>query len=198
MQQSQLTHARQPDHPVDPLFINRWSPRAFKPDAVPRTVLQSMAEASRWAPSSGNLQPWRFYVSLERGPTRDAWNEAVNGFNRAWSDQAPVLVWVVARKTMGPNPYGPPESANAHAWFDTGAAAVQFVLEGERHGVKSHYLGGIDTAKAHKILGLDDEHEVVCAIVAGYPGDAAALPERLQARETPSGRKPASETVRFA
>ena len=197
MQQSQLTHLRQPDHPINPLFVNRWSPRAFRPDAVPRNILESMAEASRWAPSSGNLQPWRFYVSGDRGATRDAWNEAVNPFNRAWSDAAPVLVWVVARKTMGPNPYGPPESPNAHAWFDTGAAAVQFVLEGERHGVKSHYLGGIDAAKAHQILGLDNEHEVVCAIVSGYHGEASVLPERLQARENPSGRKPASETVRF-
>ncbi|MCA1818631.1 MAG: nitroreductase family protein [Thermoplasmatota archaeon] len=198
MQQTDLVHARQPDHPVEPMFVRRWSPRSFKPDAVPRHVLESMTEAARWAPSSGNLQPWTFYVTGERGATRDAWNGAVNAFNRAWSDAAPVLVWVVARKTMGPNPYGPPDSPNAHAWFDTGAAAIQFVLEGGRHGVKSHYLGGIDAAKAHHLLGLDAEHEVVCAIVAGYAGEAGALPERLRVRETPSPRKPASETVRFA
>ena len=190
--------ARTPEHPVLPLFVNRWSPRAFAPEPVPREVLDSMVEAARWAPSSINLQPWHFYIADRPGPTRDAWNEAVGPGNRAWSDKAPVLVWVVARKTLGPNPYAPPEKPNAHAWFDTGAAAIQFVLEGERHGLKSHYMGGVDRAKAHQVLGLDGEHEVVCALAIGHPGDPAQLADGHRARETPSQRKPHAQIATFA
>jgi hypothetical protein len=56
------THAiaceyRQPVHPVDPLFVNRWSPRAFRPEAMPKGDLQTMLEAARWAPSAYNIQP---------------------------------------------------------------------------------------------------------------------------------------------
>lgn len=184
-------------HDVHPLFLHRWSPRAFSPQEVPRTVLDSMVEAARWAPSSINLQPWRFFIATN-SPTRASWNEAVGAGNRPWSDKAPVLVWVVARKTMGQNPYNIPlTTPNKHAWFDTGAATLQFVLEGERHGLKSHYMGGIDAAKAHSILGLDEEHEVVCAIAVGYPGKAADLPEPYQGREKPSGRKPVGEIATF-
>lgn len=189
--------ARTPEHPVLPLFVNRWSPRAFSVQPVARETLDSMVEAARWAPSSINLQPWRFFITNEPGATRDAWNEAVGAGNRAWSDKAPVLVWVVARKTMGPNPYAPPEKANSHAWFDTGAATIQFVLEGERHGLKSHYMGGVDRAKAHSVLGLDDEHEVICALAIGHPGDASQLAEGYRARETPSQRKPHAAIATF-
>ncbi|MFO1535787.1 MAG: nitroreductase family protein [Thermoplasmatota archaeon] len=192
-----LVPQRQPDAPVDPLFVGRWSPRSFLPDPVPRAVLESMVEAARWAPSSLNLQPWRFFVTGQ-GPTRDAWNEAVAPGNRAWSDKAPVLVWVVARTTLGPNPYHPPETPNRHALFDTGAAALSFVLEGERHGLRSHPMGGIDAPRAHALLGLDASHEVVCAIAVGRQGPAAALLDGFRSREAPSPRKPAAEVASFS
>jgi nitroreductase len=188
---------RQPEHDVLPLFVNRWSPRAFKPEPVPRAILDAMVEAARWAPSSINLQPWRFHLTT-MGETRDAWNQAVGERNRTWSDHAGALVWVVAKTTMGPNPFAPPETPNRHAHFDTGAAAVQFVLEGERHGVKSHYMGGVDVGKAHQVLGLAADEDVVCAIAVGYTADPSTLPDGLRNRETPSGRKPAPEIARFA
>jgi nitroreductase len=197
VQQATVTIARHPDVPIDPAFVRRWSPRSFRSDPVPRAVLDAMVEASRWAPSSFNEQPWRFHVSAGQDTTREAWNAAVLPFNRAWSDRAPVLAFVTARRTFSSKAV-PPGTVNRHAWFDTGAAAIQYVLEGERHGVKSHYLGGIDAAKAHEILGLEEDCEVVAAIVSGYPGDAAGLPEALRGRETPSGRKPASEVAVFA
>ena len=40
----------------------RRSIRKYKPDAVPRILLQEILEAARWAPSWGNTQPWEFYV----------------------------------------------------------------------------------------------------------------------------------------
>jgi nitroreductase len=191
----QLLPGRSPDAPVDPRFVQRWSPRAFTDHAVAREVLDSLVEAARWAPSSINLQPWRFWLTTGPGPTRDAWNEAIGAGNRVWSDKAPVLVWVVARKTMGANPYAPPETPNRHAYFDTGAATMSLLLEAERHGLRGHAMGGIDAAKAHAILGLDAEHDVVCAIAIGHQASAADLPEGYRQRERPSGRKPASESA---
>lgn len=192
------TFARTPDHPVSPEFVNRWSPRSFSAKPVTAHTLHAMVEAARWAPSSYNAQPWRFFVTNSPGATRDAWNDAILPFNRTWSDKAPVLVWVAARKQFGPGFPVPPETLNRHAAFDTGAAAVQLVLEGERHGLKAHYLGGVDQAKARALLGLGDEYDLLCAIVLGHPGDGSELSEGLRAREVPSGRKPAAEVAAFA
>ena len=210
--------ARGNPHGILDLFVERWSPRAFRAEPVPKIILDKMVEAARWAPSSINLQPWRFFITAAPQdigttsvgdaapltaqppaptPTRAAWNTAVGERNRQWSDKAPVLVWVVARTTLGPNPYMPPEAPNRHAAFDTGAATVQFVLEGERHGVKSHYMGGVDTAKAHALLGLPSDHEVICAIALGYPADPATLDDGFRAREVPSPRLAGPDIARF-
>jgi nitroreductase len=40
----------------------RRSIRVFKPDPIPKKVLQELLDVSRWAPSGGNVQPWYFHV----------------------------------------------------------------------------------------------------------------------------------------
>jgi nitroreductase len=40
----------------------RISVRAFKPDPVDGGVVREIIDIARWAPSGGNLQPWRVYA----------------------------------------------------------------------------------------------------------------------------------------
>lgn len=188
---------RNPRLPVQSTFVTRWSPRSFASKPVLREHLESMVEAARWAPSSMNAQPWQFHIANGPGPVRDAWNEAVNSFNRAWGDKAPVLVWVVARTHFEPSPRRPEPTPNPHAEFDVGAAAMQFVLQGEHLGLKAHYLGGVDVVKAHQILGLGAEFKVVCGLYVGYPDSPAHLPDGLREREVPSQRKSFTDVAVF-
>lgn len=51
---------RKPEYQVNQLFLNRWSPRSMSGDEISEDVLFSLFEPTRWAPSSGNNQPWRF------------------------------------------------------------------------------------------------------------------------------------------
>ena len=39
--------------------------RKFKPDPVPRELLEKIIKNSMWAPSAMNTQPWKFYVFTE-------------------------------------------------------------------------------------------------------------------------------------
>ena len=48
----------------------RRSCRAFTADPVPRATLQAVLDAARWAPSGGNIQPWR--VIAVAGEAREA------------------------------------------------------------------------------------------------------------------------------
>ncbi len=40
----------------------RRSIRSFRPDPVPRKILEELLDTCRWAPSARNAQPWRFAV----------------------------------------------------------------------------------------------------------------------------------------
>ena len=48
---------------------NRRSHRLYKPDPVPREVLERVFEAALWAPSGTNLQPWD--ITVLTGKPRD-------------------------------------------------------------------------------------------------------------------------------
>lgn len=48
----------------------RISIRAFKPDPVPEALVREILDVARWAPSGGNLQPWR--VIAVAGEEKDA------------------------------------------------------------------------------------------------------------------------------
>jgi len=60
------------DHSILDLLARRWSPRAFSDRAVDRETLASLFEAARWAPSSGNGQPWSFLVATNDNPAEHA------------------------------------------------------------------------------------------------------------------------------
>ncbi len=186
-----VLETRVPAHPVDQRFVQRWSPRAFKPDGIPQEHFGIMFEAARWAPSSMNQQPWSFVVTAA-GEARDRMDATILPGNRAWSDAAPAIVWVIAKTTFKDG------TPNAHAMFDTGAATMQMVLQADAMGYRSHYMGGIDPEAAHKALGLDDAHLVACAIAVGRQGDASTLPDWAKARETPSGRREQDAFVTYA
>jgi nitroreductase len=48
----------------------RTSIRAFKPDPVPEAMVREILDVARWAPSGGNLQPWK--VIAVAGAEKDA------------------------------------------------------------------------------------------------------------------------------
>ena len=50
---------RNAGYPIDPLFLDRWSPRAMSGEEIAEEELLTLFEAARWAPSSYNNQPWR-------------------------------------------------------------------------------------------------------------------------------------------
>src|SRR5215813_2493949 len=41
--------------------------RRLRPDPIPGSVLQRVLEAASWAPTGGNVQPWRVIAVRDRG-----------------------------------------------------------------------------------------------------------------------------------
>jgi len=174
-----------------PLFLERWSPRSFADREVSRADLKRVFEAARWAPSSGNAQPWRFIVGTQGTETHAKLTSVLASFNKEWASKAPVLI---LGTTNAVNARG---AANAYAMYDLGAAAVSITLAAEALGLATHQMAGFDHDAARREFGIPEAYAIGSVMALGYQDEPAALSnEELISRETaPRTRKPLSEMV---
>jgi nitroreductase len=179
---------RKPEHAVSPLFINRWSPRSYTDQKVSDVDLFRILEAARWAPSSSNLQPWRFYIARTDEQLL-TFQQFIKPNNRLWTDKAPVLVLLTSEKY---NAKGEPNGAHA---FDTGAAWAQLALQATLLGLATHAVGGFERDKARELLHVPDHLEIHAVIAIGYQGSKDNLNEALHEREKPNDRRLLIESI---
>ncbi len=180
------------DHPVDPLFTGRWSPRAFTGEAIPDSVLFAAFEAARWAPSSGNSQPARFLYAKAGSPQWPVFLALLAPGNQAWAKNASALIIVVSKRTAERD--GAPVPLRTHS-FDAGSAWASLAFQAHLLGWHTHGIGGFDRGEARSALNVPENFEVEAAIVIGKLGERASLPEDLQAREAPNGRLPLRDII---
>jgi nitroreductase len=181
---------RSAQQPILPLLLDRWSPRAMTGDAIGLPVLSRLLEAARWAPSSANFQPWRFLYALREGPHWATYLEFLQPGNREWAQQGGALVVFISRRQFDD---GRPYPTHA---YDTGAAWQNFALQGWSDDLVVHGMRGFDVERVRRVLGVPESWSIDAMAVVGRPGDTAALPERLRAREIPSNRRPVAESAR--
>ena len=180
--------SRTSDHAIEPMFLERWSPRAFADTTISETDLLGLIEAARWAPSSYNSQPWRFLYALRGTASWPKFMDLLVPFNQSWAKSASALLFIASNSMM---PGDKPATSYSHS-FDAGAAWMSFALQAHAAGWYTHGMTGFDQARAPAALGVPDTFRVEAAIALGKLGDKSTLPEGLQAREMPSGRNPLS------
>lgn len=162
-----------PDHDVLPLIRERWSPRAFDPNAaISVDDLRRLFEAARWAPSSLNEQPWRFVVTdRQRTPEAfDAMLASLSPRNASWARFAPVLALVAVRHSLERN-----GAANAHAFYDTGQAVAFLTLQATSQGLGIRQMQGFSADKARAACGVPDAFDPAVVMAIGRVGDPSIL-----------------------
>lgn len=188
------TNPRVADHPIEPIFLERWSPRAFTGEEISEHTLRTMLEAARWAPSSYNSQPWRFIYTRRDNTHWDKFLGLLNEFNQSWAKTASALVFVVSAETMHvPGKEGAIPAYN-HS-FDAGAAWGYLALQAAYLGWAAHAMVGFDMERAYAELKVPAGYRIEAAVAIGRKGPTDLLPEALQAREVPNERKKLTETV---
>ncbi len=71
------------------LLKKRSSVRKFKPDPVPKEIVERMIEAGRLSPSGGNEQPWLFGVIDD---PKIVSSIAAAAYGQLWMTKAPLLI----------------------------------------------------------------------------------------------------------
>lgn len=184
-----MTFKRQTNTALEPMFLNRWSPRAFDPVNMSSEDLRTILDAGRWAPSSFNYQPWRFlYATRDNTGNWQRFLDLLIPFNAIWAKDASVLLFILSEMTMG----APDKPSHSHS-FDAGAAWAAIALQSHLLGYHAHGMVGIDMDRTRAELEIPNCFRIEAAVAIGRQGDPTTLPEKLQAREVPSDRKPLEE-----
>lgn len=184
------------DTNVHELLQKRRSGRAYDSTrAVTQADLTALLEAARWAPSGGNVQPWRYVIGHKDDVAWDKLFALLAEGNRAWAQHAPVLILSVfeAVRTTADGRKQP----NRTAMHDLGMANISLVYEAVNRGLMARMMGGFNREAALALINAEaNGFDVGPVIALGYERDPAHLTEDLQAREQqPRTRRPAAELL---
>ncbi|MBW1710634.1 MAG: nitroreductase family protein [Deltaproteobacteria bacterium] len=173
----------------------RRSVRKFKPDPVPKEVLEGILELALWAPSGMNRQ--ESYFIVVQGEKKE---ELRKIFSDAFNDMKPTLEKVFAEKpkivegmrvffeTYG----GAPVFIFAYAGkmpnggWDTNSSAVavqNLLLAAHEAGLGSTWTDGVlrKEKEINEALGIEDR-KLICVLPVGYPDETPRVPPRREDR----------------
>jgi nitroreductase len=160
----------QDDKNVYDLAVERRTIRRFRPDPVPRDLLERLVNAARLAPSAANVQPLEFIV--------------VDGA-AAKAEVFPALKWAAYIAPAGdPRPGEEPAAyvvclVNSKLRekmfeYDVGAAMENMILVALSEGVGACWLLSIDRDRLRAALGVPEEYRIDSVLALGYPAEAPA------------------------
>jgi nitroreductase len=177
---------------LHPLLARRRSSRALGGEPLPDSTVTRLLEAARWAPSSGNRQPWSFIVVPREDAVAHARvTELLTGRNGWWAPKAPLLVVALART------HNPDGGAHPIALYDLGLAMGQLAVQATAEGLATHPMGGFDKGRAREVLEIPEGWEPVVVMAIGHVGPPEGVHEMLRATETARRSRRPLEEIAF-
>ena len=149
------------------LFERRFSCRSFADAPLDRDTVTPLLEAARWAPSGGNLQPWRFVVVRGRACRLQLARAA---YGQGFLAQAPVVIAVCAVPAESARIYGE-RGRELYCLQDTAAAAENLLLAAVEAGLGGCWVGAFDEVGVARVLGLAAGWRPVALLALGHPAE---------------------------
>ena len=174
-------------------ILKRRSPRSIIGDVPSREQVTALFEATRWAPSAFNEQPWRFLLVSKDDPAR--FEQALSCLlpgNRAWVQQAPLIVFCISK-----NFYDRNGKKNETALLDLGLAVENMLLETVNQGLVSHPMSGILPDSVRELFSVPEGFDPILAIAIGKLGSPDLLDEPLKKMELAARNRLPLESVVF-
>jgi nitroreductase len=187
--------------------------RDFRPDPVPREMLERMLDQARRVPSAGFSQGIDFLV-LEGADTERFWEQTLppaerDGFRWPGLLTAPVIVLPMADASAYLERYSQPDKARAGLgnsqdawpvpyWFiDTGMAGMALLYAVVNEGLGALFFGIFrNEAVMLANLGVPEGKRPIGAIALGYPTDAA-LEAGREGSPSRRARRPLNDVVHY-
>jgi nitroreductase len=158
-------------NPILDLIVQRQSVRKFEERPVEREKILTCIEAARLAPSAENVQPWRFLVLDEAERIKSFAEQVFSGLYRytRWAANAPVIIVIFAERDILANRLGKEIQGTHYYLIDVGIAGEHLVLQAEKLGLGSCWIGWFHAKNAQKFLGVPRGWRAVSLLAMGYP-----------------------------
>jgi nitroreductase len=156
---------------IEDAIRNRRTHKAFRPEAVPRELLDELLELARWAPNHNLTNPWRFRVL---GPAAlERLKQAAGPEGAAKLDRAPTLV--VASAVRSEDPVQDQEDLCA-----TACAVYAVLLAAHGRGLAGYWRtpGVLRTEAGLDALEIPPTERFVALIHLGWPRQEREPPAR--------------------
>lgn len=159
---------------------------------IEKSKLDLIFEASRWAASSYNEQPW-YYIWADNSD-KESYNRILDllmEYNKGWASTAPLLMITVASERLARN-----GKKNHYALYDLGMSVANMITQAVSLGLQAHQMGGFDKERAKIDLDIPEGFSPVSAIAIGYPDSVENVADAYYERaKEPKERKAVSEFV---
>jgi nitroreductase len=189
-----MANTRSAENGVNPIFVARWSSRAFDESDISEAELKPLFEAARWAPSAYNAQPWRFIYARRGTPAWQTFLDLLIPYNRSWAQRASALVVVISAQKFVP-PGQTEAISTGFQSYDTGASVAYLALQASLSGLSARIIAGFDKEAARQALNIPDGFSIESAVIIGRRGSVEHLAPEFQAREAPTERRPLASLV---
>jgi nitroreductase len=161
---------------VETAIRTRRTHKAFRPQPVPRVLLDEILELARWAPNHNLTNPWRFRVLGPRALGR--LKDAAGPDAAPKLDRAPTLV--VCSCALSGDAVQDEEDLHA-----TACAAYIVLLAAHARGLAGYWRtpGVLREDRGRAAMGLPQNERFVSLIHLGEPMQQRAAPERAPASQ---------------
>ncbi len=169
-------------------IINRKSSLNFSNEKITKDEINILIEATKWAPSSRNMQPWKvIFVSNDSISYEPLFN-SLSESNQEWASSCTLFAIFCVENDNRLN----------KKFLDVGYAGQNLMLQSERLKIQTHPIGGWSEEKVKEALNIPTENHVVFILAMGKEGNLENLNEDLKERHNKlRTRNPIEENFSF-
>lgn len=155
----------------------RRSIRKFKSNPVPDEHIFSLLEAARWAPTAGNIQPWRFIIIKD--PTKIG---LIKNFSPGLIGEPPLLIVICSDRKKAAE-VGGKFAAEYTSIVDCAMATQNILLTAYALGLGTCVVKSFASVAVKEILGIPDGVEPELLVAVGYPDEKPKPPPKIPLEE---------------
>jgi nitroreductase len=165
---------------VEECIRTRRSIRRYKDNPVDWEKIVRILEGGKFAPSSGNVQNWKFIVVRKDEVRRNLIHAA---FDQDWMEDAPVFIVVASEPQKGERLYGA-RGERLYSVQNCAAATQNMILVANNLGLGSCWVGAFDEEKVREALNMPESAFPQAIITVGYTDEKPQMPSRVELEHT--------------